>query len=67
MRADKRSAEARSPGSFGLVPTCQRKAAPYETRQEEPWYAPLAGAVACFAAQKQAVAPATKIEGGGWG
>jgi hypothetical protein len=54
MRADKRSAEARSPGSFRLVPTFQQSSAAYVPHKEEPWYALPAGAAAGFADAKPA-------------
>jgi hypothetical protein len=67
MRAAERSAAGRSPGRFGLVPAFQLQPAPYGPRCEEPRYPHRAGAVAVFAAANPAVAPATRIEGGGWG
>jgi hypothetical protein len=45
MRADKRSAEARSPGSFPLVPTFQQHSAAYVPDWYQPWYAPPAGSI----------------------
>jgi hypothetical protein len=67
MSGAQRSEAPRSPGRFDLVPTFQWQTAPYELRCEAPWYAPPAGAAAVFAGAKSSLAPATKIEGGGWG
>jgi hypothetical protein len=66
MRPAKRSAAGRSPGPFQRGPTFQQHSAAYISHSREPWYAPPAGAVV-FADAKPPLAPATKIEGGGWG
>jgi hypothetical protein len=62
MRPAQRSEAGRSPGWFGLVPTCPRKTVRFEPRWDRPWYARRAGAVGGFAGANPPVAPA----GSGW-